>query len=156
MTFPAENILYNTFSNNFNYSSVTTDINISEGQKNNSDRQISEDTMQELLSTQRMRNTNSNLSKNLNVKKNSDYEIALEKFNIKYEYGLSYLKTLGYINISSIEEEINDINKFFIAAKNIDKNNLFEFLGENTLLSTKALEKFMENFNFIRKIYGKF
>ena len=149
LTFPAENILYNTFSNNFNYSSVTTDINISEGQKNNSDRQISEDTMQELLSTQRMRNTNSNLSKNLNVKKNSDYEIALEKFNIKYEYGLSYLKTLGYINISSIEEEINDINKFFIAAKNIDKNNLFEFLGENTLLSTKALEKFMENFNFI-------
>ena len=149
LTFPSQKNSYNISINNSNYNSATTDINISEGQNNNSDRQISEETIPELLSTQRMKNINSNLNKSLNVEKNSDYEIALEKFNIKYEYGLSYLKILGHINNSSVEQEINDINKFFIEAKNVNKNNLFEFLGENTLLSSKALEKYLDNFNFI-------
>ena len=134
---------------NKNYNSAITDKNFPDSPESINRQTINEDTIKELLSTQRIRNTNSNLSmNNYDVRKNLDYEIAVKKFNKKYEYGLAYLKTLGYININSIDDEAKDINNFLKEAENINKINLFEFFGENTELSTKTLEFFLENFNF--------
>ena len=143
--------------NNFNltdtlnkdYNSAITDKNYPEQTETINRKTINEDNIKEFLNTQRIKNTNTNLNtNNYDIRKNLDYGIAVKKFNKKYEYGLAYLKMLGYININTIDEEVKDINDFFREAENIDKINLFEFLGENTELSTKVLEYFLENFNF--------
>ena len=141
-----DNSLNNTYSNIYNYNGIANTINFSEEKEKN---KINEDTIKEFLNTQKIRNTESNINKNNNeIKKYTDYEIALDKFNKKYEYGLSYLKTLGYINISSLEEKAKDIDEFLKEAKDINKINLFEFLGDNTQLSSKVLENFLDNYNF--------
>ena len=136
--------------NNKNYNSAITDKNYPESNESINRQTINEENIKELLNTQRIRNSNTNLSMNNNdnIRKNSDYEIAVKKFNKKYEYGLAYLKMLGYININTLEEKAKDINNFLTDAENINKINLFEFLGENTELSNKVLEYFLDNFNF--------
>ena len=135
--------------NNKNYNSALTDKNYPESTGSIDRQTINEENIKELLNTQRIINSNTNLNINNNdIRKNSDYEIAVIKFNKKYQYGLAYLKMLGYININTIEEKAKDINNFFTDAENINKINLFEFLGENTELSNKVLEYFLDNFNF--------
>ena len=136
--------------NNKNYNSAITDKNYPESNESINRQTINEENIKELLNTQRIRNSNTNLSMNNNdnIRKNSDYEIAVKKFNKKYEYGLAYLKMLGYININTLEEKAKDINNFLTNAEKINKINLFEFLGENTELSNKVLEYFLDNFNF--------
>ena len=140
-----ESSLNNTYNNT--YTNINNTINIFELKEKNK-KEINDETIKELMNTQRIKSTETNSNKNNEIKKYLDYEIALEKFNKKYEYGLSYLKTLGYINISSSEEEAKSINEFLKETKDINKINLFEFLGDNTQLSSKVLEKFLENFNF--------
>ena len=136
-------------SKNKNYNSALTDKNYPESNESINRQTINEENIKELLNTQRIRNSNTNLNINNNdIRKKSDYEIAVKKFNKKYEYGLSYLKMLGYININTIEEKANDINNFLRDAENINKINLFEFLGDNNELSNKVLEYFLDNFNF--------
>ena len=140
-----ESSLNNTYNNT--YTNINNTINIFELKEKNK-KEINDETIKELMNTQRIKSTETNSNKNNEIKKYLDYEIALEKFNKKYEYGLSYLKTLGYINISSSEEEAKSINEFLKETKDINKINLFEFLGDNTQLSSKVLEKFLDNFNF--------
>ena len=143
------NDLNDTINKKYNYNSEIIDKNNFLEMTDNYNRQtINEQTIKEMLNTQRIiKNVNTNY-KNNDIKKNSEYENAVKKFNINYQYGLAYLKTMGYININSIEEKAKDINDFIREAKNINKINLFEFLGEDTELSNKVLELFLDNFNF--------
>ena len=132
---------------NKTYRGINTEINYLEKNDNNIIK-LNENKIKDLFSTQKIEQVNPNINKNYDLKKNSEFEIALTKFNIKYEYGLSYLKTLGYINISSLENEAKDIIHFFKEMKNINKINLFKFLGENNRLSSKVLEIILDEFNF--------
>ena len=75
-------------------------------------------------------------------------KIAAEKFNKKIKSGLSYLKAIGYINTTSIDTEAKDINFFIRNSSSLSKKSIGEFLGENTELSMKVLENFVDNFNF--------
>ena len=149
--------LNDTYKSNFYCNNSTiTDYNYSELSENINKPKIDENKIKELFNKQKSKNINSNLDSSTNINNNSflqknlDYEIAVVKFNKNYEYGLSYLKTLGYIKNNSLDDKAKDINEFLLEVKNknINKYNLFEFLGENTELSTKVLELFLEDFNF--------
>ena len=82
------------------------------------------------------------------MKKKYELQTAASKFNIKTKTGLEYLKSVGYINDSSIDSEAKDIMLFFRNTPFLKKKNIGEFLGENTDLSIKTLKYFSESFDF--------
>ena len=85
---------------------------------------------------------------NSNLKKKYELQTAASKFNTKIKTGLAYLKSIGYINDSTIETEAKDIVLFFRNTPFLKKQNIGDFLGENTDLSIKTLKYFSESFDF--------
>ena len=83
-----------------------------------------------------------------NLKKKYELQSAATKFNMKIKVGLEYLKSIGYINDKDIDSEAKDISSFFRNTPNLKKENIGEFLGENTDLSIKTLKYFTESFDF--------
>jgi len=83
-----------------------------------------------------------------NLKKKNDLQTAASKFNAKIKTGLAYLKSIGYINDSNIDSEAKDIVYFFRNTPLLKKQNIGDFLGENTDLSLKTLKYFVESFDF--------
>ena len=73
---------------------------------------------------------------------------AAKKFNIKIANGLSYLKTIGYIDNISLDSQAKSIVKFFKNIPSLKKKNIGEFLGDNTEVSLKTLKYFTDTFNF--------
>ena len=96
--------------------------------------------------TQVTTETNSEIDSNL--KKKHELQIASSKFNNKIKTGLEYLKSIGYIDDSSLESEARDIMLFFRNTPFLKKQNIGDFLGENTDLSIKTLSLFAESFDF--------
>ena len=92
--------------------------------------------------------TEVNIEIESNLKKKYELQTAASKFNIKTKTGLEYLKTVGYINDSSIDSEAKDIMLFFRNTPSLKKKNIGEFLGENTDLSIKTLKYFADSFDF--------
>ena len=92
--------------------------------------------------------TEVNIEIESNLKKKYELQTAASKFNIKTKTGLEYLKSVGYINDSSIDSEAKDIMLFFRNTPFLKKKNIGEFLGENTDLSIKTLKYFSESFDF--------
>ena len=83
-----------------------------------------------------------------NLKKKYELQTAVNKFNSKIKVGLEYLKSIGYINDKDIDSEAKDIALFFRNTPNLKKENIGEFLGENTDLSLRTLKYFTESFDF--------
>ena len=96
--------------------------------------------------TQISTETNNEIESNL--KKKYELQTAATKFNEKIKNGLAYLKSIGYINDSNLENEAKDIASFFRNTPNLKKQNIGEFLGENTDLSITTLKFFAESFDF--------
>ncbi len=126
----------NKMNNSFNNS--YSDIYEKKGIYDNKINEINEETIIEIL----------NQKPDSNLRKKYELKIAAEKFNLKIKSGLSYLKTIGYINTTSINTEAKDINFFIHNTPSLSKKCIGEFLGENTELSMKVLEYFVDNFNF--------
>ena len=83
-----------------------------------------------------------------NLKKKYELQTAASKFNTKIKTGLAYLKSIGYIDDSTLDSEAKDIMLFFRNTPYLNKQNIGEFLGENTDLSLKTLKYFAESFDF--------
>ena len=126
----------NELNNSFN--SYNLDTMEKQNTFENKKKQINEDTIKEILSQK----------PDSKLKKKYELKIAAEKFNKKIKSGLSYLKAIGYINTTSIDTEAKDINFFIRNSSSLSKKCIGEFLGENTELSMKVLENFVDNFNF--------
>ena len=92
--------------------------------------------------------TEVNIEIESNLKKKYELQIAASKFNIKTKTGIEYLKSVGYIDNSSLESEAKDIMLFFRNTPSLKKKNIGEFLGEYTELSIKTLKFFTESFDF--------
>ena len=83
-----------------------------------------------------------------NLKKKYELQTAATKFNENIKKGLLYLKSIGYINDNTLVNEAKDIASFFRNTPNLKKQNIGEFLGENTDLSITTLKYFAESFDF--------
>ena len=92
--------------------------------------------------------TEMNIEIESNLKKKNELQKAASEFNKKIKNGLDYLKSIGYINDSSIDSEAKDIMLFFRNTPALKKKSIGEFLGENTDLSIKTLKYFAESFDF--------
>ena len=83
-----------------------------------------------------------------NLKKKYELQTAASKFNVKIKTGLAYLKSIGYIDDRTLDSEAKDIMLFFRNTPYLKKENIGEFLGENTDLSIKTLKFYAESFDF--------
>ena len=83
-----------------------------------------------------------------NLKKKYELQTAAAKFNENIKNGIIYLESIGYINNSTLDNEAKDIATFFRNTPNLKKQNIGEFLGENTDLSITTLKYFAESFDF--------
>ena len=100
------------------------------------------------INPQEFFNTETNEKIDYNLKKKYELQTAAEKFNYKIKSGIAYLKKVGYLNTSSIDNEAKGIVKFLRYTSSLKKKNIGEFLGENTELSIKTLKYFGESFDF--------
>ena len=90
--------------------------------------------------------TNNDIDSNL--KKKYELQTASTKFNSKTKTGIAYLKSIGYIDSTSLDTEARDIALFFRNTPFLKKQNIGEFLGDITEISLLTLKYFAESFDF--------